>query len=136
MRIPGGDLARVAHEEIRKLFDDTYELLFGRTYPDSPLEFVTFNVVASLPARPLRLARLEGKRGDASEAVKCTRMAYSPIKHVFIPYTVYDRYRLCAGASFEGPAIIEERESTTVVGEDASVRVDDHGFLFIDLEYA
>ena len=29
---------------------------------------------------------------------------------------VYDRYRLQPGARFEGPAIIEERESTLVVG--------------------
>jgi N-methylhydantoinase A len=33
-----------------------------------------------------------------------------------------------------GPAIIEEKESTLVMGEDASVTVDDYGFLWIDLK--
>jgi N-methylhydantoinase A/oxoprolinase/acetone carboxylase beta subunit len=37
---------------------------------------------------------------------------------------VYDRYLLGRGAAFEGPAIIEERESTTVVGPGARIDVD------------
>jgi N-methylhydantoinase A len=32
-----------------------------------------------------------------------------------------------------GPAIIEEKESTIIVGEDAKATVDDHGFVWIDL---
>jgi N-methylhydantoinase A len=51
----------------------------------------------------------------------------------FIPFTVYDRYRLFPEASFAGPAIVEERESTLIVGERAKVRVDEYGFLWIDL---
>ncbi len=51
----------------------------------------------------------------------------------FVPFTVYDRYALPAGAAFDGPAIVEERESTVVLGEDAAARVDQHGFLWIDL---
>jgi N-methylhydantoinase A/oxoprolinase/acetone carboxylase beta subunit len=37
---------------------------------------------------------------------------------------VYDRYALAPGATLTGPAIIEERESTTVAGPDARVSVD------------
>jgi len=51
----------------------------------------------------------------------------------FIPYTVYDRYKLFPKVRFRGPAIIEEKESTVIVGEDASVSVDDFGFLWIDI---
>jgi N-methylhydantoinase A len=51
----------------------------------------------------------------------------------FILYTVYDRYKLFPKAKFKGPAIIEERESTVIVGEDAWVSVDDFGFLWIDI---
>jgi N-methylhydantoinase A/oxoprolinase/acetone carboxylase beta subunit len=39
---------------------------------------------------------------------------------------VYDRYSLGALARLDGPAIIEERESTTVIGPGAKVRVDAH----------
>jgi N-methylhydantoinase A len=33
-----------------------------------------------------------------------------------------------------GPAIIEERESTIIVGEDANASVDEFGFVWINLE--
>jgi hypothetical protein len=54
----------------------------------------------------------------------------------FIPFTVYDRYRLFPGAAFSGPAIVEERESTVIIGEDARAEVDEFGFLWIDLRQA
>jgi N-methylhydantoinase A len=38
---------------------------------------------------------------------------------------VYDRYALGPGAVIEGPAVIEERESTVVLGPRAVARVDD-----------
>jgi N-methylhydantoinase A len=40
--------------------------------------------------------------------------------------TVYDRYSLPVGAEIRGPAIVEERESTIVVGAAADARVDEH----------
>ena len=46
---------------------------------------------------------------------------------------MYDRYRLFPDARFSGPAIIEERESTLIVGEGAKVRMDEYGFLWVDL---
>ncbi|MFH1487655.1 MAG: hydantoinase/oxoprolinase family protein, partial [Pseudomonadota bacterium] len=80
-----------------------------------------------------QLPRLKKAGNALSDAVKGQRPAYSGIAGDFIPYTVYDRYGLFPGAEFKGPAIIEERESTVIVGEDASVRVDEYGFLWIDL---
>src|SRR5215471_11621166 len=37
---------------------------------------------------------------------------------------LYDRYGLTAGASYRGPAVVEERESTTVIGPDARFTID------------
>jgi len=132
---PLGDFRDLKKEQIRKLFDDVYERLYGRTYPDSEVEFINFKIRASLPERLLQLPRMERKDGQSLEdAVKGTRLAYSNLAKDFIPYTVYDRYKLFPGASFRGPAIIEERESTLVVGEDGYVKMDDFGFLWIDLK--
>jgi len=131
--IPETDFTKVKKEEVRRRFDEVYEKLYGRTYPDSPVEFINFKVRASLPERLLRLPKVEKKVGSLMDAVKRERQAYSGIAKGFIPYTVYDRYKLYPGDEFQGPAIIEERESTVVVGEDASVSVDEFGFLWIDL---
>ena len=120
--------------DVRRLFDEVYEKLYGRTYPDSEVEFFNFKVRASLPERLLRLPRIEQKGLSLEQAIKGKRPAYSPIAKDFIDYVVYDRYKLSPNLKFRGPAIIEEKESTVVVGEDASISVDDFGFLWIDLK--
>ena len=132
--IPNHDFSQITGEEVRNLFDQRYQTLYGRTYPESPAEFVSFRVRASLPERPLRLPKIERKVASLKDAIKGQRLAYSSIARDFIPYNVYDRYSLFPGAKFSGPAIIEERESTAIVGEDASVSVGDYGFLWINFK--
>ncbi len=88
---------------------------------------------ASLPERLFKFSKLAEKGVSLKAAVKGQRPAYSWIAKDFIPYTVYDRYKLFPNAKFKGPAIIEEKESTLIVGEDAAVSVDDFGFLWVDL---
>jgi len=133
--LKNGDFTKFKREGVRRLFDDIYEKLYGRTYPESEVEFINFKVRASLPERLLQLPKLERKEGhNLNSAVKGQRLAYSPIAREFIPYTVYDRYKLYPGDAFQGPAIIEEKESTLIVGEDAHVSTDGYGFLWIDLE--
>jgi N-methylhydantoinase A/oxoprolinase/acetone carboxylase beta subunit len=133
---PESSFTGVGKEEIRKRFDRIYEKLYGRTYPDSAVEFINFKVRASLPERLLRLPKARPAGKSLKGAIKGRRPAYSGMAGDFIPFTVYDRYRLFPNAAFRGPAIIEERESTVIVGEDASVKVDAYGFLWIDLTAA
>jgi N-methylhydantoinase A len=131
--IPERDFTTLAPAELRRRFDEAYTRLYGRTYPESPVEFVNFCVRASLPTRLLSLPRLQRQASRVADAVKGERLAYSPRAREFIPFTVYDRYRLAPEASFAGPAIVEEREATLIIGEHAKARVDDYGFLWIDL---
>lgn len=119
--------------DLRQRFDQIYEGLYGRTYPESLVEFVNFRVRASLPMRLLKLPRLKKRERNLDAARKGTRMAYSGMAHEFVPFTVYDRYKLFPGATFPGPAIVEERESTVIIGEDATVSVDEYGFLWIHI---
>jgi len=132
--VPAGDFSKKNRSDIRKLFDEKYEILYGRTYLESPAEFVSFKVRASLPQRTLTMHRLEKKGGRLEDALKGERPAYSPLARDYITFKVYDRYSLTSGATLPGPAIIEERESTAVVGEDARVEVDAYGFLWIRFE--
>jgi len=131
--VPAGNFAELTQGEVRKLFDEKYKALYGRTYPESPAEFVNFKVRAGLPQRSLQLPKIEKKVSSVEDAIKGERPAYSAIAREFISFKVYDRYKLFPDAAFDGPAIIEEKESTAVVAEDASVSVDEYGFLWISL---
>ena len=121
-------------EDIRSRFDSVYQKLYGRTYPDTPVEFVTFKVRASLPERPFRIPPLRRTEGTMADCAKGERMAYSSTSKDFILHKVYDRSKLFPGAKFDGPAIIEEKESTIIVGEDANAEVDEFGFIWINIE--
>ena len=130
------DFTKIKKEEVRRRFDEVYVKLYGRTYPDSEVEFINFKVRASLPERLLQLPKLNKKKQSLDQAIKGKRPAYSPMARDFIPYTVYDRYKISPNTKFRGPAVIEEKESTVIVGEDALVSTDDFGFLWIDISTA
>ena len=135
--LPPGDFTKLTKDTVRRYFDEVYEKLYGRTYPDSEAEFINFKVRATLPERLLQLPKLDGGKGRSLDAaIRGERLAYSPMARDFIPYTVYDRYKLFPDARFPGPAIIEERESTLIVGEDAYASTDEFGFLWVDLKEA
>jgi N-methylhydantoinase A len=121
-------------KEIRELFDDAYKKLYGRTYPETPVEFVTFKLRASLPSREFRIPPIRQSEGKLSDCIKGERNAFSLVRKEYMPFTVYDRFKLFPGAVMQGPAIVEERESTIVVGEDATASVDGFGFVWIDLK--
>jgi N-methylhydantoinase A len=83
--------------------------------------------------RLLQLPELTAPSSSLDDAVKGARPAFSGPALEYVSHTVYDRYKLLPGARFDGPAIVEERESTVIVGEEASASVDQYGFLWIDL---
>ena len=119
--------------QVRGLFDDAYKKLYGRTYPETPVELVTFKVRASLPSREFRIPPIRQTKGKLTDCIKGERRAFSLVRKEYIPFTVYDRFKLFPGAVMQGPAIVEERESTIIVGEDASASVDEYGFVWINL---
>ena len=84
--LPAGDFTKLQKTDVRRSFDDVYEKLYGRTYPESEVEFINFKVRASLPERLLQLPKLEMKKGQSFDgAIKGKRQAYSPMARDFIP---------------------------------------------------
>jgi N-methylhydantoinase A len=107
------------------------EVLFGRAYQaaytlrlDEPAEIVTWKVEATGPAPNLGGSYTLSGPAGAGAARKGTRLAYDPDSAKLIEWPVYDRYALAPGASVTGPALIEERESTCVIGAGYMATVD------------
>jgi N-methylhydantoinase A len=120
-------------EEIKRSFYETYEELFDRYVTDVPIEALNWRLVASAPPSGVKLKAESPKRRNLEEALKGKRMVYYPDIEEYIETDVYDHYKLFPETRFTGPAIIEQRESTTVVGPGETVTVDPFLNLIIEL---
>jgi N-methylhydantoinase A len=114
-------------------FEAVYRELYERLGPPVPLEILNWRVVSSGPQPDLKLHITAPEDKDARSALKGQRSAYFPETHGFVATPIYDRYRLAPGATFDGPAIVEERESTVIVGPGAGCRIDEQWNLVVEL---
>jgi N-methylhydantoinase A len=115
-------------EGVRAAFEAEYERLYGRLGPEGvPLEIISWRVQSSGPRPDVELA----VAGEAGDARKGERQAWHPELGGLTATTVYDRYRLAPGARIDGPAIVEERESTLVIGPGGSAIVDERWNLVV-----
>lgn len=129
--IPDGPLDESALSGVREAFFDSYHQLFERTVRDVPIEAMSWRLAASAPAPDIKLD-FESQSAEAETSLKGSRQVYFP-ETGFTACDVYDRYALRPGDSFTGPAVVEERESTTVIGPGGKVNVDPYRNLICEL---
>ncbi|MGD9042087.1 MAG: hydantoinase/oxoprolinase family protein [Desulfobacterales bacterium] len=132
--IPGGALSDSRREELKSNFEQVYVSIYGHTMPDTSIDIISWRVVARGPKPNVNLPRAEPDAAlDAASARKGMRQVYLPKHRDSVKIPVYDRYALLLDTVFEGPAIIEERESTVVVNGPAKIRVDEYKNLIVDI---
>jgi N-methylhydantoinase A len=124
VKLPEGTLGPDDVGGISAGYREEYRRLYGREGPDVPLEAITWRVEVSAPRPEILQEERGGDPRALDEARKGKREIYLPEKDGFAAVPVYDRYRLDPGAAFEGPAVVEERESTVIVGPDSRAEVD------------
>jgi N-methylhydantoinase A len=129
--LPDGRLAASFVADLKRRFLETYEQLFDRRIEDVPIEALTWRLSATAPVPSIHL-NFAGQGTGKVAAVKGRRRVHFSDTG-YVDCTVYDRYGLTAGASYRGPAVVEERESTTVIGPDARFTIDKYLNLIIDI---
>ena len=123
--VPRGTLTGKGLQAIRRNFERLYKKLFRRINPEYEIEALSWRLVVTGPKPELRLPRFPAAPGARVEdARKGMRPVYFAEAEGYVDCPVFDRYRLFEGVELEGPAIIEERESTVVVGPRARVAAD------------
>jgi N-methylhydantoinase A len=128
--IPDGTLTPGSLPALEQGFDAVYRRLYGRVADGVPLEAVSWRVVVSGPRPSLELRAPAGGETDAGAALKGERPIYLPEAGGYTSVPIYDRYRLAPGATFAGPAIVEERESTAIIG-GGTIRIDEFRNLIV-----
>ena len=130
--VPGGRLTRSIVPDLAARFEAEYRRLYGTYLPGRQVQVLNWRVLVTGPRPPVHLDESPSDaRASAADALKHGRRAYFPETEGFVDVPVYDRYRLRAGARVPGPAIVEEREATTVVGPGDQLAVDGHHNLLI-----
>jgi N-methylhydantoinase A len=121
VELPDGNLGPDDADRLTSVYRKEYRRLYSREGPDVPLEAITWRLEVSSP-RPR--IQLDGEESDPGEARKGEREIYVPEEGGFLAVPVYDRYLLGTSATFEGPAVVEERESTVVIGPESRAEID------------
>ncbi len=136
--VPDGQLDADSIPTLEAAFVDEYRRLYERSAGDNPLETLSWRVVVEGPRPELPIEGIGRSAGERSsmalEALKGERRVYVPEDRKLVGVSVYDRYKLGRGARISGPAIIEERESTIVIGRAGTVQIDDYLNVVVGLE--
>lgn len=137
--IPDGPLDEVTGRALTERFARAYEARYHAVLDDYVPMVLDWRLrlVGPEPRVELRgqatpAAGTDAAAGGASvPALKGARTIYLPEAGGWTDAPVYDRYRLTQADRIVGPAIVEERESTTVVGVGDVMTVDAMGNLRI-----
>jgi N-methylhydantoinase A len=130
--LPSRPLAEVdLDHELRPIFYETYEGIYGHAHRHLGLEITTCRLTATGPAPTIALKQLEATGADPADAIKGTRSAYFADAGGYVDTPRYDRSKLSAGAVFFGPAIVEDIDSTAVIGPNTRVEIDAYANLVV-----
>ncbi len=113
-------------DEVLTRFADNYAALFGRTVADSPVEAITWRLRVSGPKGEPADISTDRRAGSRADALKTHRAVYFDEEQSFVETPVYDYYALAQDVEVTGPAIIEQAESTIVVGPRGTAHIDAH----------
>jgi 5-oxoprolinase (ATP-hydrolysing) len=125
--VPAGRLNADSAAELGRFFRAEYERLYHAVLPGYEPQVLNWRLRAFGPEPEVTFPSLAAIAADG--ALRGRRPAYFPEAGAYVETPVFDRYRLHAGEQIPGPAIIEERESTTVLGPADDLEVDGSGNL-------
>ena len=126
--IPADDLDASSIDAIQESFDNAYRHAFGRICDGVPVKTVHWRVTVSGPKPEPPPVRVEAASPEADKGVRDVLFDGhdAPVRT-----PVYSRYAMSRGFSVQGPAIVEEAESTTVVPPGWQLLVHDCGALVL-----
>jgi N-methylhydantoinase A len=129
--LPEGHLGADEIACVLRQFHLEHDRTYGFSAPDELVEFVNLRLTAVGKIVKPRFRELGQGEGDPTLARKTARRVYFIESGGYVDCPIYDRYALSAGCTIEGPAIVEERDSTTVIHPDYRGEVDGFGNMIL-----
>jgi N-methylhydantoinase A len=121
-----------ARNTIKDAFDSLHKNVYGQNAPSEDAHIVTFRLQSEIAIPRLELPDLPRTDGNTARAIKGRRLVYDTAQQKFDRVNVWDRAKLLAGDRFDGPAVIDQFDSTTIVLDGQTVSVEAKGTLLIE----
>lgn len=129
--IPGGRVDHQAIAQVMAHFHQVHEQDYGYCYADAPVEVVSLRVIGHSQSEKLAWQPLPAAvDSDTSQAFLYERDTWFDDGQC-LPTPRYDRSKLHAGQYIEGPAMLMQHDSTSLVPPGWVARVSAHGNLII-----
>jgi N-methylhydantoinase A len=114
--------------ELVAAFEEAYRRLYSRIIPGVEVEVLSWVVLVAAPA-PVEEPVPPVTPPPSRAAPARTRPVFDPETAEFVEVAIYERPSLPSGATLEGPAVIVEDETSTVVGRNFDARIDSFGYI-------
>lgn len=120
-------------ELVRKRFEDVHYQRFGFISPETEIQVVTLRLEATgvVPKATTKEEEYEGE--DASLAISGMRDVWFPESGGNVMCNIYDRSKLRPGNVINGPAIIDQMDTTTVLLPDMRAEVHPSGTIIVEV---
>jgi N-methylhydantoinase A len=123
-----------AQAAVKSAFDAAHQLRYSHNAPEEPAEIIAARVsIVGRLSKPV-LAGLADGNGipGANALIGKRRVRFDP--RTEIEAQVYDRQHLLGGDSFDGPAIVQEDGSATVIPPNVRVDVQSSGHMILTVD--
>ena len=127
--LPEGPITADSITEMTKRFHAMHDQLYAHNHPAKDVEFVSgrLTAIGSMSAPPISRRKSNGTTAKAHT----TRRVYFEEAADYVDTPVFDRDVLAPGARFDGPAIVTQLDTTTIVHPGQDATVDEHANLLI-----
>ena len=118
--------------ECYEAFHKDHKEFYGFNLLQNTIEIVEVSGILTGPTEPLKLKRIVARKQDVRP--KEIRKLYIDKNVGFVDGPVFERTSLSPGFSIDGPAVIEEPFSTTLILPQQNASIDEYGNICISIE--
>ena len=118
---------------IKNKFEKEYIRLYTHLYKNASIEILNWRVICKGKSPELSIQNKKTK--DNIDPIKNFRKVYFKEIGKYKNVPVYDRYKIYKNFKIDGPAIIEEEESTTIVPPNVIMKIDEQLNIRLNLQH-
>ncbi len=127
--VTGEEVENFDVESMAKRFHPAHDALYGYSLEEqgTPIELINMRLVCIGRTDKPEFQKQQFAGDDPSAAYKRDRKVYLPLQKEFKEVPVFDGLKLAYGNRIEGPAVVEQVNTTTFVTPEFNVLTDQYG---------